>query len=168
MTTFSPLPMRPMSRAGRRNLRKLWTRDGQMRVGMFRPCIEPPLDLVAAKIAEHDRIIRSFDVFDVPEWYRTKIRMALASPRWDWYSDCDGCTGVREPWASRYFPPCLGHDFDCLTATTDEEMMYANREFEQGLLIYKFRPAVARVWRIAVDLAWWGWYRYRNVKGQKG
>jgi hypothetical protein len=65
---------------------------------------------------ERDRIIDSFAVLSVPEDVQGLIMEALDSNRWDWFKDCDGCTGVSEMyWPTIYFPPCLRHDFDCAT-----------------------------------------------------
>ena len=45
---------------------------------------------------ERNRVIESFDVFSVPEDIQALIREALDSAHWDWFRDCDGCTGVSE------------------------------------------------------------------------
>lgn len=63
---------------------------------------------------ERKRILDSFSVLNVPVDIQTLIIEALDSPKWDWFNDCDGCTGVSEVfWPTIYFPPCLRHDFDC-------------------------------------------------------
>ena len=62
---------------------------------------------------ERRRIIRSFDVFGLSHEHRALIMQALDSDAWDWFADCDGCTCVSElHWPTKYFPPCLRHDFD--------------------------------------------------------
>ena len=65
------------------------------------------------RATEYRRIIESFDVLSVPADIQTLIREALDSDKWDWFEDCDGCTGVSDVyWPTIYFPPCLRHDFD--------------------------------------------------------
>lgn len=66
--------------------------------------------------SERLRIEKSFDVFGLSEEHRLLILEALDSNAWDWFHDCDGCTAVNELyWPTRYFPPCLRHDFDWAT-----------------------------------------------------
>jgi hypothetical protein len=70
----------------------------------------------ATRESERARIEKSFDVFGLGARQRGLILEALDSGAWDWYRDCDGCTSVSELyWPTKYFPPCLRHDFDCAT-----------------------------------------------------
>ncbi|MCK5127531.1 MAG: hypothetical protein KAR42_14845 [candidate division Zixibacteria bacterium] len=73
-----------------------------------------PSEWLLNKWKEYSRIIKSFDVRDVPEDDQQLILQALHSDLWDWFTDCDGCTCVSEPsWPTIYFPPCVAHDFRC-------------------------------------------------------
>jgi hypothetical protein len=66
--------------------------------------------------SERARIEKSFDVFGLGARQRGLILEALDSGAWDWFRDCDGCTSVSELyWPTKYFPPCLRHDYDCAT-----------------------------------------------------
>ena len=74
------------------------------------------LALFDGRRVERHRIVESFDVFSVPAGIQAEIREALDSAAWDWFRDCDGYTCVSEIyWPTKYFPPCLRHDFDCAT-----------------------------------------------------
>ena len=68
------------------------------------------------RMTEYKRIIESFDLLNVPAGVRVLVREALDSPRWDWFKDCDGCTGVSEMyWPTIYFPPWVNeaaHSFE--------------------------------------------------------
>jgi hypothetical protein len=65
------------------------------------------------RASERARIKKSFDVFSLSEEHRALIIEAMDSHAWDWFEECDGCTGVSElHWPTKYFPPCLRHDFD--------------------------------------------------------
>ena len=107
---------------------------------------------------ERTRIEKSFDVFSLSEEHRALILEALDSEEWDWFRECDGCTCVSElHWPTKYFPPCLRHDFDWVRGKGD---WVASRRF------YDLQRAYGvPVWRAslragAVTAAWylWGWW----------
>jgi len=108
---------------------------------------------------EYDRIIRSFEVFSVPEDIRAEIREALDSDKWDWFRDCDGCTCVSEIyWPTRYFPPCVRHDFDCQTG---DNRWAANVRFYRIQRAYGVGRLRSAIRFAGVTLAWYGWMRWR-------
>jgi hypothetical protein len=51
---------------------------------------------------ERNRIIKSFDVYDVPDIYRDLIKLAIESNHWDWFNDMDGCSFVPNYWKTKF------------------------------------------------------------------
>lgn len=109
---------------------------------------------------EYGRILESFNVFDIPGDLQILVVEALKSDRWDWFEDCDGCTGVSEVyWPTKYFPPCLRHDFDC---------HIGQGGWEASRIFYRLQRAYGiPVWRsflraAAVTVAWYCWVRRRS------
>jgi len=110
---------------------------------------------VPTRQSERARIEKSFDVFGLNEESRRLIIEALDSREWDWFLGCDGCTCVSElHWPTKYFPPCLRHDFDW---TRGKGGWAASRRF------YELQRAYGvPVWRSslrtgAVTIAWYAW-----------
>ena len=108
---------------------------------------------------ELDRILMSFDVLNVPKDIRALILEALNSDKWDWFMDCDGCTGVSEVyWPTIYFPPCLRHDFDCAMG---------NNGWQTSVRFYRIQRAYgvsavrAGVRAFGVTAAWFTWLKWR-------
>ena len=108
-----------------------------------------------SRLSEYRRIFKSFDVFDVPVELQDLVLEAINSREWDWFKDCDGCTTVSElHWPTKYFPPCLRHDFDWIVRKGD---WAACRRF------YNLQRAYGvPVWRAslragAVTVAWYAW-----------
>ena len=108
---------------------------------------------------ERARIEKSLEVFGLSTKHRGLILEALDSGEWDWFRDCDGCTAVSElHWPTKYFPPCLRHDFDWTRGRGDIE---ASRRF------YRLQRAYGvPVWRsalraVAVTVVWYGWGKWR-------
>jgi hypothetical protein len=109
---------------------------------------------------ERHRIVESFDVFSVPEGIQKLILEALDSDEWDWFRDCDGCTGVSELyWPTIYFPPCLRHDFDCATGRNGWQ---ASLRFYRIQRAYGVGAVRAGVRMAGVMVAWWAWGRWRS------
>jgi hypothetical protein len=109
---------------------------------------------------EHARIEASFKVLEVPEREKAEILEALDSTLWDWYKDCDGCTFVGEVyWPTRFFPPCLRHDFDFLTG---QQGAVANNRFYRLQRIYGMNRVRASIRWIGVTAAWFSWFKWRN------
>ena len=109
---------------------------------------------------ERARIEKSFDVFGLSAEQRALILDALDSGEWDWFEDCDGCTAVSElHWPTKYFPPCLRHDFDWISGKGD---WAASRRF------YELQRAYGvPIWRSAlrsgaVTFAWYAWGRWNR------
>jgi len=107
---------------------------------------------------EYHRILDSFALFDVSQDVRALVTEALDSPRWDWFRDCDGCTGVSEVyWPNIYFPPCLRHDFDCKIGNngwqTSRRFYRIQRAYGMGVL-----RAGGRF--VGVTAAWYGWNKW--------
>ena len=116
--------------------------------------------MVINRESERRRIIKSFDVFSLSEKHRTLVLEALDSDRWDWYEDCDGCTGVSEfYWPTRFFPPCLRHDFDCIRGKGD---WTASHRFYGLQLAYGVPVWRAFLRAAAVTFAWYCWGRRRH------
>ena len=109
---------------------------------------------------ERYRIIESFNVLNVPEDIQALIREALDSEKWDWFKDCDGCTAVSEVyWPTRYFPPCLRHDFDWFTGNGGWE---SNVRFYRIQLAYGMSPIRAGIRFAGVTAAWYAWCKWTH------
>ena len=111
-------------------------------------------------LSEYRRIMKSFDVFNVPAELQRLVLEAVNSKEWDWFKDCDGCTGVSElHWPTKYFPPCLRHDFDWMRGKGD---------FAASRLFYVLQRAYGvPVWRAAlragaVTVNWYCRERWRR------
>jgi len=115
---------------------------------------------------ERGRIIGSFEVLSVPAGIQAEIREALDSPLWDWFRDCDGCTGVSEIyWPTIYFPPCLRHDFDCKIGHNGWQTSMRFYRIQRAYGVGAMRAGV----RFAgVTAAWYGWLRWRRVGEDSG
>ena len=110
------------------------------------------------RATEHRRIIESFDVLDVPKDVQDLIVEALDSEQWDWFKDCDGCTCVSEVyWPTKYFPPCLRHDFDWRTGRGGWE---ANVRFYRIQRVYGVDPIRAGGRFVGVTAAWYSWFKW--------
>jgi hypothetical protein len=112
---------------------------------------------------ERDRIIDSFAVLNVPEDVQGLIMEALDSDRWDWFKDCDGCTGVSEMyWPTIYFPPCVRHDFDCATGNNGWEASLRFYRVQRAYGVDRVR-AGARAFGVTVAFyAWLQWFDSRR------
>ena len=111
------------------------------------------------RATERHRILESFDVLNVPAGIQAEILEALDSPRWDWFRDCDGCTCVSEIyWPTKYFPPCLRHDFDCQTRNGGWQ---ASMRFYRIQRAYGMSAVRAGVRAAGVTLAWYAWLKWR-------
>jgi hypothetical protein len=109
---------------------------------------------------EYRRIIDSFRVLNVPADVQTLVREALHSDKWDWFADCDGCTGVSELyWPTIYFPPCLRHDFDWATGNGGWQ---ANARFFRIQRAYGMGSVHAGVRFLGVTLSWYTWFKWRG------
>ena len=107
---------------------------------------------------EYTRIIESFDVLIVPKDIRALIREALDSKKWDWFHDCDGCTGVSEMyWPTIYFPPCLRHDFDWQTGHGGWESNARFYRIQRAYGVSAFRAGIRAA---GVTVAWFGWAKW--------
>lgn len=112
-----------------------------------------------ARRRERDRIVRSFDVFSVPQDIRAEIIEALDSKRWDWFKDCDGCTCVTEIfWPTKYFPPCVRHDYDCRIGTSGP---VASARFYRIQRAYGVGRVRASGRCMGVFVAWYAWFKWR-------
>lgn len=108
--------------------------------------------------AERRRVIESFYVLNVPEGIQAEIREALDSPLWDWFRDCDGCTGVSELyWPTIYFPPCLRHDFDCFTGHNGWAASVRFYRIQRAYGVSPFRSGLRAA---GVTAAWYGWLKW--------
>jgi hypothetical protein len=115
---------------------------------------------------ERRRIEASFDVLDVPGDIRAEIVEALDSSAWEWFRDCDGCTGVSEIyWPTIYFPPCLRHDFDCATGRNG---LQASRRFYRLQRAYGVGAARSWVRAAGVTMAWYGWGKWAARNDSSG
>lgn len=110
---------------------------------------------------EYNRIVASFLTFDVPLDLQSDVRQALLDrDTWDWFRDCDGCTGVSEVyWPTIYFPPCLRHDYDCQRGANGWE---TTRRFYRLMRAYRMTRVRAGARAVGVFAAWCGWFRWRQ------
>lgn len=115
---------------------------------------------------ERDRILASFETFSVPEDARREILEALDSTEWDWFRDCDGCTCVTEVyWPTKYFPPCMRHDFDWYTG---RPVWPANLRFYRLQRVYRMTRVRAGIRFVGVTVGWYAWFKWRHMLRQKG
>jgi hypothetical protein len=111
-------------------------------------------------MTEYKRIMESFTVLSVPASVRVLVREALDSTEWDWFKDCDGCTAVSEMyWPTKYFPPCLRHDFDWQTGRGGWD---ANVRFYRIQRAYRMSAIHSGVRFIGVTAAWFAWFKWRR------
>ena len=114
-----------------------------------------------ARLVEYNRIIESFDVLSVPAEIQALIREALDSPKWDWFKNCDGCTAVSEVyWPTKYFPPCLRHDFDWFTGNGG---WASNVRFYRIQRAYGMDPVRSGIRFAGVTLAWYTAFKWRDL-----
>ena len=108
--------------------------------------------------SERARIEKSFEVFGLSAEDKALIVEALDSEKWDWFEDCDGCTSVSEVfWPTKYFPPCVRHDFDCAMGKNGLD---ASKRFFRLQMAYGM-GAVRAGWRAAgVTVAWYCWLKW--------
>ena len=113
------------------------------------------------KDRERARIVRSFDLLDVPASIRAEILEALDSDRWDWFRDCDGCTCVSEIyWPTRYFPPCVRHDYDCRIGPSGP---VAAARFYRIQRAYGVSATRSGLRAAGVFVAWYAWFKWRRL-----
>ena len=111
---------------------------------------------------EYDRILKSFDVFGLGDEDRALVMEALDSNAWDWFEDCDGCTCVSElHWPTKYFPPCVRHDFDWTRGRGDWE---ASQRFYRLQRVYGVPMWRSALRAGAVTLVWYGLAKWGNSK----
>jgi hypothetical protein len=111
---------------------------------------------------ELDRILMSFDVLAVPKDIRVLILEALNSDKWDWFTDCDGCTGVSEVyWPTIYFPPCLRHDFDCTPGVSTPRWV-ANARFYRIQRAYGVSAVRSGLRWLGVTVAWYACLKWKE------
>jgi len=110
---------------------------------------------------ELSRIVSSFQTFSVPANMQADIMHAILDrTTWDWFRDCDGCTGVSEAyWPTIYFPPCLWHDYACRRWGSTFDV---SRTFYRLQRVYRFTRCRAGLRSGAVWLAYLAWYRWRG------
>ena len=109
---------------------------------------------------ERRRILESFDVLDISPTLRALVAEALDSKAWDWFEECDGCTAVSELyWPTIYFPPCLRHDFDCVTGRGGWEASKRFYRLQRAYGVGRIRSGIRAG---AVTLAWYAWLKWRK------
>ena len=107
---------------------------------------------------EYHRILESFDVLSVPADIQALVREALDSDQWDWFTDCDGCTGVSEMyWPTIYFPPCLRHDYDWATGRGGWQ---SNVRFYRIQRAYGVSALCSGIRAAGVTVAWFAWAKW--------
>jgi hypothetical protein len=117
---------------------------------------------VVTRAGERSRIVASFGVFGLSNQQRGWILEALDSTAWDWFTDCDGCTRVSEVyWPTKYFPPCLRHDFDCARGDGGWDGSGRFYELQRAYGMPRWRAGVRAA---VVTVNWYalGWWRSRH------
>ena len=110
-----------------------------------------------SKESELRRIKASFDLFELCDEHRNLIMEAIDSDLWSWYDDSDGCTGVSELyWPTRYFPPCVRHDYDFMIGNGGVEGSKTFYVLQRAYGMSRTRSAL-RV--LGVSVAWCAWFR---------
>lgn len=113
------------------------------------------------KAGERARIEASYAVLNIPAREQAEINEALNSTNWNWYVDSDGCTAVSPVyWPTKYFPPCLRHDFDWFTGHGGDE---SNLRFYRIQRAYNMRRTESSVRYVGVEIAWWTWFKWRDM-----
>jgi len=111
-------------------------------------------------LSEYRRIVKSFDVFGLSPELRSLIMEAIESKAWKWFEQCDGCTCVSElHWPTKYFPPCLRHDFDWIRGKGD---WAASKRFYRLQRAYGVPMWRAALRAGAVTAVWYGWSRWKK------
>ena len=127
---------------------------------MIKPYKRKPKDYSADKWHEYKRIIGSFSLLDIGETEQQEILEALHDEtEWDWWEDCDGCSCVSEPgWPTKYYPPCLRHDYDWGKNPT----IASNMRFKRLNKAYHMDTwrAVARFIGVCVSLPFYKTWRF--------
>lgn len=92
------------------------------------------------------------EFYDVAPYLVSYIHEAVDSEDWDFYSQSDGCTFIRENWPDSFYPPCIVHDY--------LRQNKINSEFEQDLIFkdlldaFKKPKLKALLFFIGVRLSW--------------
>jgi hypothetical protein len=90
--------------------------------------------------------------YDVAPYLESYIHEAVDSEDWDFYSQSDGCTFIRENWPDSFYPPCIVHDY--------LRQNKISSEFEQDLIFkdlldaFKKPKLKALLFFIGVRLSW--------------
>ena len=114
--------------------------------------------------SERRRIMKSFEVFIVSEEHRALILEALDSGEWNWFMDCDGCTAVSElHWPTKYFPPCLRHDFDWIRGDGGWPASVRFYHLQRAYGVPRWRSGLRAG---TVTVVWDGWGRWRRLRGK--
>ena len=112
---------------------------------------------------ERNRIIKSFDVYDVPDIYRDLIKLAIESNHWDWFNDMDGCSFVPDYWKTKFYPPCLVHDYHWRTGRGG---YWSDRIFLELMEIYSLPKWQRNLRFVMVRVGWFGFYKWKHkMKG---
>ena len=115
--------------------------------------------------SERRRIEKSFTVFSLSPEHRALILEALDSERWDWWEDCDGCTGVSELyWPTKYFPPCLRHDFDWIMGNGGVAGSKIFYDLQRAYGMTRFRSGLRSG---AVTVYWYAWAKWAQRKKRR-
>ena len=108
--------------------------------------------------SERARIEKSLEVFVLSKELRSLIIEALDSDAWDWFRDCDGCTCVSElHWPTKYFPPCLRHDYDWIRGKGDIDASRRFYALQRAYGVPRWRSALRAG---AVTVSWYGFGRW--------
>ena len=109
--------------------------------------------------SERARIEKSFGVFDLTDDQRALILEALDSDEWDWFEDSDGCTAVSElHWPTKYFPPCVRHDYDWITGHGDISASVDFYYLQRAYGVPRWRSSLRAG---AVTVVWYVWARWK-------
>ena len=110
--------------------------------------------------SERARIEMSMRVYELSPELRASLTEAMDSDAWDWFADCDGCTTVSElHWPTKYFPPCLRHDYDCIRGKANLE---ASKRFYALQRSYGVPIWRAGLRATAVTVYWYAWARWQR------
>jgi hypothetical protein len=111
------------------------------------------------KKTEIQRIKDTFHLYNLPKEFADIILEALYSTEWDWFTDCDGCTGVPDLTYLKYHPACIVHDYFWVTGRGGK---VSDKIFFKLMLLYKKGWTVSLARYTAVKLAWVGWYKWKH------
>lgn len=116
-------------------------------------------EVIEKRQQEKQRILESFEVYEVPDYVQYVIIEAIDSQDWNWI-EMDGCTAVPDYWPTRYNPACLVHDFMWATGRGGAKSDYI---FKRLSMIYGMPSGQSTRRYIGVRIFWFLAYKWKHL-----